>query len=691
MADDDLSLKFGAEIAGVIGALNQMKGSVKDFADQAKSAMEKVVAPFQTFQNLLVGIASIVAGGAMFKDIIESTTGLSSEVNKLQRSMGLNINEANDLAASLRYVGIESGDYMSMATKLDRQIRTMSASMREMGFTAKDLDLGQKGLMDKAIAKLLEYKEGVDRNIAAQVLFGRNADAVMGMLRLSLDGMTERAKELRQAMGLVVTQADRDRAVQYRIATTEMSIAFDGIKKVIGEAVLPYLTKFAQWFTAVAPGLISGMKETVKAVVEFAFNFAEGFVKFAYDVTKTLFNIYATWTWIKEGLGLITKEASMAATGNLAVMLDKFRKFRDGAVESIQTVKSAMLAPSTTANVFDKISEGYLKADKLLKNKEGIEVAMKGIDQLVGHEQAALERKKIILEGETDANRITQDQKFAALEAYTDKSYQAEKALLQRKLALIPGSEILMRANVNAELAKLNEKHNTEMVKLDQQSVAAQRQIWEGYLGNLTSAFNSQLRGLLQGTVTWTQALKNMLLDLTVKAIEMVEQWALKWAAGEIAKTTATTTGAATRAAEEVAAMEATLPLRIAKFTSDITARAAETFAGIFANLAPIMGPAAAGPAGAGAATVLAQLAAVPKLAVGTPLVLSDGLAFLHKGERVDTAAQVAAPDGGRGEGHTFNITLQGPASQADANMIVRTIKAALRTGQLSAPAGAMA
>jgi hypothetical protein len=71
-----------------------------------------------------------------------------------------------NLAGSLQLLGINTDQYIGFALRLDRQIRTNNETLQRMGFTAKDLDLGQKGLMDKAIGKLLEYKEGVDRNIA---------------------------------------------------------------------------------------------------------------------------------------------------------------------------------------------------------------------------------------------------------------------------------------------------------------------------------------------------------------------------------------------------------------------------------------------------------------------------------------------------------------------------------------------
>ena len=51
------------------------------------------------------------------------------------------------------------------------------------------------------------------------------------------------------------------------------------------------------------------------------------------------------------------------------------------------------------------------------------------------------------------------------------------------------------RLNVINQIAVLEEKHRTDMIKLDEQAIAQQQQIWTQSLGTIENAFNSQLRG----------------------------------------------------------------------------------------------------------------------------------------------------------------------------------------------------
>ncbi len=108
-------------------------------------------------------------------------------------------------------------------------------------------------------------------------------------------------------------------------------------------------------------------------------------------------------------------------------------------------------------------------------------------------------------------------------------------------------------------MALLEAKHRTDMLRLDEQSIAAQQALWTGYLSSATGAFNSQLRGLLEGTTNWQTAMKKTFEDLTIKFIEMAEEMVVKWAAAQIAQTSAAQTGAAARAAAEQGAASAGL------------------------------------------------------------------------------------------------------------------------------------
>jgi hypothetical protein len=255
-----------------------------------------------------------------------------------------------------------------------------------------------------------------------------------------------------------------------------------------------------------------------------------------------------------------------------------------------------------------------------------------------------LAEQKLVLDAEVNQFQITQNQKYALLQAETQKEYDAELALLQQE-AVLGDLSVRQRVNILNQIAALEEKHRMDMIKLDEQAIAQQRQMWTASLGTIENAFNSQLRGLLAGTTTWSQAFKNILGDIIIKFIEMCETMVVKWLAAELAQTTATTTGAAARAAAEMSGADAGLMAQAANAVRAIMADAGQAFAGVFAFLAPTMGPAAAGPAAAAEASVSA--AAI--FDVGTDYVVRGGLALIHPGETIIPPARGSGPFTGGG------------------------------------------
>ena len=264
---------------------------------------------------------------------------------------------------------------------------------------------------------------------------------------------------------------------------------------------------------------------------------------------------------------------------------------------------------------------------------------VRGIGGEVGVLQQKLAQQKVLVDAEVSQYKITQDQKYALLQEETQKEFDAQLVTLQNGL-MIGNMTVQQRQGISNKILELEAKHNTDMLRLDEQSIAAQQAQWDKYLSTVTGAFNSQLRGLLEGTTSWHTAMRKMLEDLTIKFIEMVEQMVVKWAAGELAQTTATTTGTAARLTAEQTASSASLLASAANAVREIMIDAGRTFAGVFAFLSPVMGPAAAGPATASEAAV----AGAGSFDVGTDYVLRGGLALIHAGETIIPAARGSGP-----------------------------------------------
>ncbi len=151
------------------------------------------------------------------------------------------------------------------------------------------------------------------------------------------------------------------------------------------------------------------------------------------------------------------------------------------------------------------------------------------------------------------------------------------------------------------------------------------------------------MRGLLSGTETWRAAFKRALEDLLIKFIEWSETTVAHAAMAEAMKTAAATTGVAARTGAEEAGAAASLGAQGAAMIRSILSSAAETFAGVFGFLSPLMGPLAAGPAAAAQATVAGMAGSVASADIGMWQVPQDMLALVHHNELVMPATEAGA------------------------------------------------
>ncbi len=284
--------------------------------------------------------------------------------------------------------------------------------------------------------------------------------------------------------------------------------------------------------------------------------------------------------------------------------------------------------------------------------------AMRGQDQAayqdaVGAAKLAIAENKSALEAalrerisgyadDAKHQRISEGQKVAAsMQAYDEVA--AAEADLIRLEASLGQQSLTARQSLQNQLAEAERHHQAQITTIGREGENARLQEYESYGGKVTNAFNSQLNGLLRGTTNWRDAFKNMLQSMLVEFIHWVEQSVTRFVAGEAMKTNAAVLGANARVGADTAASGAGAAAHAAAILPSIYSSAAETFAGVFGFLSPILGPAAAGPAVAAQATVLGAAGAVASADIGMWKAPQDMLTLIHHNELIMPAAEAGS------------------------------------------------
>jgi hypothetical protein len=178
------------------------------------------------------------------------------------------------------------------------------------------------------------------------------------------------------------------------------------------------------------------------------------------------------------------------------------------------------------------------------------------------------------------------------------------------------------------------QKFQSDKEKLDLQSSQTSQRTWQSLMQPIQRAFDTSITGMILGTTTLQKAVANIAQSILAEFVNLGVKMVTNWLASELAMTTATEAGAAARTAADGEGMAAGLAIKATNAIKSIATDSAQAFSGIFAFLAPIMGPAAAGPAAAGEATVMAAAGGIASAAGGW-MVPSDQLAMVHQNEMI--------------------------------------------------------
>ena len=253
-----------------------------------------------------------------------------------------------------------------------------------------------------------------------------------------------------------------------------------------------------------------------------------------------------------------------------------------------------------------------------------------------------LKQKLALYAEEARFYEISETEKVALSRKALDEEYALELAALQRREALGEQS-LAARQRIDDMIIEATRRRDDETASLMRSSLQEQEREYQSFAGSIEQAFNSQLRGLVSGTETWRTAFRKVLEDLLIKFVEWTETTVAHHLVGEAMKTSATAAGAAARAGAEEAGAAASMGAQGAAMVRSILSSAAETFAGVFGFLSPLMGPLAAGPAAAAQASVAGMAGAVASADIGMWQVPNDMLTLVHHNELIMPAAEAGA------------------------------------------------
>ena len=287
MSNNDAELRIGANDDDLRVGLQRAADAVQAGVGQMQTHFESLGTVFGKLNVVMMGFAAIMAGGKMFSAGVEETVKLTKEANALSKTLGISATEASILNVALGDIYQSSDAVIAASSRITKQLRENEESFTALGVATRDSEGHFRGSMDIMLEvnqELLKFKEGTDRNIEGQKIYGKSWAEVSGLLKLNTELMEESRKKA-QALGLVVGEENVQATAKYRAAMNDMQDVFSAVKKAIGDVVLPLLTDLGEWFSSVGPQAVTVM-QTAMAVLASAFYGLKMVVQIVWDTLK---------------------------------------------------------------------------------------------------------------------------------------------------------------------------------------------------------------------------------------------------------------------------------------------------------------------------------------------------------------------------------------------------------------------
>jgi hypothetical protein len=364
------------------------------------------------------------------------------------------------------------------------------------------------------------------------------------------------------------------------------------------------------------------------------------------------------------------------------------------------TNKSMRNGATQIAASFGALSEAYASSavQKAKSAKEGSdnELAIAREQETTQFDIAmnGVKMQEAVIKSSAQTAQTSHQQELTSLLALENE----REAIELRHLQVLQSTYAANSTEYASTQRKIDELASQSALRRVQVELSATKEIYSDFrrtFDQIASSVSSNIMSMIEGHEKLRQAAKKVLLSIIQDFISARIRTVADWLAGQAANVVATTAAqtqqtaavVTSQAAQTTAVATGTGARAAAAATGQTAVLAADAkgvFGGIFSFLAPIMGPAAAGPAAGGAGVVMSG----GSYAIGSWELPSDVIAQVHQGEMIVPAAQTpwaqgvlsnAAGGGGGGDVHNHfspTVHVNGGGNAKDvSDLVVKTLK----------------
>lgn len=245
----------------------------------------------------------------------------------------------------------------------------------------------------------------------------------------------------------------------------------------------------------------------------------------------------------------------------------------------------------------------------LAHQKQMEQLAQLSIDRHQEQQKSLLDLERVQIEERAAMGEISEVQKLQMLAQLKEQEFQLELQAATEKLAFLENDVVAYQQAMDKILA-IKRKHELDKAEIQKTINIANKEEYDKMFEPIANGFEKTINGMIQGTQTFSGAMRNMLRNIVAEYANMGVRIAVQWLANQFRMTAATAAGTTARTGIEAAGAAQSMAIGGAVSFKSIMNSAYEAMAGAYKAIAgipfvgPILAPVAAGVAFAGVAAM---------------------------------------------------------------------------------------
>ncbi|MDZ7595875.1 MAG: hypothetical protein U0932_14600 [Thiobacillus sp.] len=654
MADNKAKIVVDGDVSPLRQKLRDAGRDLKQFGDEGKSSVEGIGGPLKALQSKFIAIGAVLAGGAVFKEAVAATAEWTQESVDLAAALGMSATAASDLKNALSAEGVNVDEFVTAGQKLSAVLRSNEESLTAVGLVTRDAAGNLRPLNEmtiEAIELLDKYKAGTDRAVAADIMFGRGFKLNGDLAKINTSIIAEYADKQRE-LGMVMSEENVQAFEDYEQAGKDSAQTMRAMQQTIGNALLPVLTKLANWFVAIGPAAVVVIRGAIGGLIG-AFWALKNGVVVVWEV------INAMVVTVAEPLRALAAAIVKVGTGDFRGAWSEFQNAGQTMVGAWKGALAEMVSSSedTKRKIWNLFAQGGptatpaaggLSADGLVKDKgttgrdKAKEAAKALADRIKAEEDAynkavklaedyeaqwareyaavaaaarksASERMQLDLlhaDGaraaglariaeleaqsahEVALGAATQADHLAKLAQFNEMRLAEESRFLaaKREVALQdPDQNPVELERIELEKAEIRRRHAALSMDIQRQQAIESRGIWSDLADSISGLWDKGVQALMNGTLTWKNAFQAIGAEVTKWfATQVVGAMVKDWLAGQVKKIAAMLGFTATEKGIQAAGAATTVGIKGAETTAVASMNAVQAGTGAAASQASI-------------------------------------------------------------------------------------------------------